>query len=317
MEAEAGRQRPGEWAAAEMEGRGCREGREMNFRNYITAFDVLRNRDGRQSFKDFYEELNSRTFHLRNDSELYSLCFAKSVVEPNWYVAGRPYYKVWPSILPAFLRLNLDVPASAIEPRSKAILVRFAEGSEPSLPLGGKLLCILAVAFQKEWLTKLFVIYRFDDGDGLANTSDGSFAIDYSDETLEVLIENEYAKFNDVDNGKFVMRIIGTLFLLENDPSIIQPDVLAADRDRFDNSTDPELRQRLIDKARKRGVVGWRIGESYETIPHYRRPHFGLRYTGTGGTIPRIVPIKGAVVHRQKLTQVPTGYIRPDGTEAE
>ena len=72
-----------------------------------------------------------------------------------------------------------------------------------------------------------------------------------------------------------------------------------------------------IEKARKRGIVGWSIGKQYETCPHYRRPHFGIRHTGKGGAIPRIVPIKGAVVHNKKLTTVPTGYITPTGVEVE
>ena len=121
-----------------------------------------------------------------------------------------------------------------------------------------------------------------------------------------------------VDDRDFVaVRAAVATLLLANDSTIIQPDVLADDRRRFDESIDPEFRQRLIDKARKRGIVGWRIGEVYETIPHFRRPHFGLRHTGKGRTIPKIVPIKGSTVHRDKLTKVPTGHIDEDGRELE
>jgi hypothetical protein len=73
----------------------------------------------------------------------------------------------------------------------------------------------------------------------------------------------------------------------------------------------------LVEKAAKRGVVGWSIGEQYEAIPHFRRPHLGLRWTEKGRKTPRIVPIKGSIVHRSKATDVPTGYLTEDGIEIE
>jgi hypothetical protein len=113
------------------------------------------------------------------------------------------------------------------------------------------------------------------------------------------------------------LRIALTVILLADDPSIITPDVLSADRDRYESETDEAWKQRAVDRAKRRGIVGWNIGADYEVCPHYRRPHFGIRHTGKGRTIPRIVPIKGAVVHRSRLTEVPTGYMLPDGTEVE
>lgn len=113
------------------------------------------------------------------------------------------------------------------------------------------------------------------------------------------------------------LKIGVSVLLLAGDQNIIQPDVLSKDRQRFDNLTDPEERQRLIDKARKRRIVGFRVGEQYESIPHYRRPHPALFHTGKGRTIPRIVFRSGCVVHRDKMTKVPTGYITPEGVEVE
>jgi hypothetical protein len=120
-----------------------------------------------------------------------------------------------------------------------------------------------------------------------------------------------------VDAVRQISRICVTCHLLADDPSIITPDVLSKDRDRYESETDEAWKQRAVDRARRRGIVGWNIGADYEVCPHYRRPHFGLRHTGKGKTVPRIVPIKGAVVHRSRLTEVPTGYMLPDGTEIE
>jgi hypothetical protein len=113
------------------------------------------------------------------------------------------------------------------------------------------------------------------------------------------------------------IQLVVAVCLLAADPSFIQADVLASDRRRFDESSDPSERARLIAKAEKRGVVGWRIGEAYETVPHYRRPHFALFHTGKGRTVPRILPVKGCIVHRDHLAAVPTGHLTDDGREVE
>ena len=105
----------------------------------------------------------------------------------------------------------------------------------------------------------------------------------------------------------FVMdciRLCCSLCLLENDPSIISPDVLADDRAKYDQSGD----QRFVDKAHRRGKVGWDVGRHVEVSPHYRRPHMTLVWTGHGRVLPRIVPRRGSVVHREVVEKVPMGF---------
>ena len=105
----------------------------------------------------------------------------------------------------------------------------------------------------------------------------------------------------------FVMdciRLCCSLCLLENDPSIISPDVLADDRAKFEASGD----QRYIDKAHRRGKVGWDVGKHIEVIPHFRRPHMMLVWTGRGRAVPRIVPRKGSIVHREAVEKLPSGF---------
>jgi hypothetical protein len=93
-----------------------------------------------------------------------------------------------------------------------------------------------------------------------------------------------------------------SLCLLENDPSVIEPDVLSKDRMRFEASGD----EKYIDKAHRRGTVGWNVGRRMELAPHYRRRHMALVWTGSG----RVVPRRGRVVHREKVEKVPSGFGR-------
>ena len=68
------------------------------------------------------------------------------------------------------------------------------------------------------------------------------------------------------------IRLCCSLCLLENDPSIISPDVLSKDRDRFEKTGDEEY----VDKARRRGKVGWDVGQHVEVMRHYRQPRMML-----------------------------------------
>jgi len=94
-----------------------------------------------------------------------------------------------------------------------------------------------------------------------------------------------------------------SLCLLDNDPSVIEPDVLSKDRTKFEETGD----QKYVDKAHRRDKVGWNVGRQIEVSPHYRRPHMMLAWTGPGRSVPKIVPRRGTIVHRQKVEKIPTG----------
>ena len=109
------------------------------------------------------------------------------------------------------------------------------------------------------------------------------------------------------------MRLCCTLCLLDEEPSVILPDVLADDRTRYEATLD----EKYVNKADRRGKVGWNIGSQIEKVPHYRRPHMAMVWTGEGRKIPKIVPRKGSIVHRQAVEKVPTGFLGGAGHNME
>jgi hypothetical protein len=64
----------------------------------------------------------------------------------------------------------------------------------------------------------------------------------------------------------------------------------------------------IIDRAKRRGKIGWNIGKGIEVIPHMRRPHPALVWTGHGRVTPRIILRKGCLVHQDALKRIPTGF---------
>ena len=61
---------------------------------------------------------------------------------------------------------------------------------------------------------------------------------------------------------------------------------MADDRAKYETSGD----QKFVDKANRRGKVGWDVGKHIEVIPHFRRPHMTLVWTGPAGRFQRLCP---------------------------
>lgn len=305
----------------------------MKFHNFTTMFSMFRNSG--QNDREFYAEaLDACNRNIDGDlSGEYQrmegmtrgrmkAARARAHIEDAWFQLGRPYYKVWPAVVNPLCKLHLDVSFFDITSgmTSSVLAARFSEGNEVAscdLRLRSLIVCYKKPSSDDPYSGVLWVLPCIYDNSSNTELDAGGVML----RGFEPTIQGELDAMGNAPGGRdgydsicrAATKIAMTVLLLANDPSIIKPDVLAADREAYDRTGDPKY----IERAKKKGIVGWRIGEEYETCPHFRRPHFALRHTGKGKTIPKIVPVKGAVVHRSKLTQVPTGYITPDGIEVE
>lgn len=270
-----------------------------------------------------------------------------AVTEQQWRKELKPFYNVWPCIGEALANTSLDLScthfvtghANLIATHQvSVVLLRWPEGQEFD---GVVKSCLVSIRYvppiseegrqvakeynlspdsinsSTEMNVELWV--RIDAEREIINGIttpiywDRNFRL-YPDKTLlesftvasqEVPSELSEAECKTTDR---VLHIVGAVLLMagNKDPcELISPVVLNADRDKYDLNKDTKY----ISKAKKRGVVGWDIGKNIEFSPHMRRPHFGLRWTEKGRTVPKIVPIKGCIVRRNKLTDVPTGFL--------
>ena len=284
---------------------------------------------------DFHNYTSTREACTRNGvfgtaDNFYKMAFADAVrvnsaqfygqlqVERAWENARKPYYAVWPSIVPMLTRLNLDLDSSLIQLPLSALCIRFPEEKNP-----------LAFNWKDEVVQiRCMMMGEINEGRGLSilidvgeDMTDGEgFGVPIytyrnfrrqSGLTVEGAIQelgrNEYAELGVQIPEELItdcVRLCCSLCLLENDPSVIEPDVLSKDRARYEQTGDPKY----IDKAHRRGKVGWNVGHRMEVMPHYRRPHMALVWTGAGRAVPKVVPRRGSVVHREKIEKVPSGF---------
>lgn len=244
---------------------------------------------------------------------------SQMIAEQAWEQAQRPYYNVWPSIVPMLTRLNLDLDSTLVRLPTPALCVRLPKQDNPLVfDWEGKPAHIQSILMgeSKQADTILMMI---DLGEtktaGQFQVPVGSYCNFPRQEGLTVeqsvaalprrpsnkgLIDIPEAMLSDC------VRLCCSLCLLDNDPSVIEPDVLSKDRDKFEETGD----QKYVEKAHRRGKFGWNVGRHIEVAPHYRRPHLMLAWTGTGRTMPKIVPRRGTIVHRDVVEKVPSGVAK-------
>lgn len=290
----------------------------MKFHEWISLCQLLRNvnRQCRNLRQDelhamFYSpDYRKRQWGGQGEEER---CRARVYFEMDWVADERPYYNVWPVVLDPMQKVRLDLPADCFSLPKRPICLRFPVGCEPRSEHGVRLHSILFQGTRTPEGHYGLLVTTQSDYDASGDQIDYiSFPL-LSEKTVEdgiAEIESVWAKTISSQTqatNRLAVRFAVGLCLLKDDPDLVIPDVLADDRIKFDETGD----QKYVEKARRRGKVGWNVGSHLEVDPHFRRAHFGLRWTGEGRRVPRIVPIKGCIVKRHKLTQVPTGALGP------
>ena len=286
----------------------------MDFHNYTTMRDWTRRSMPEDRFANdpdqFYQQVMADAIRQRSSQFL-----AQMLNERDWERNKKPYYNVFPSIIPMLTRLNLDLDSSLIQLPLPALCIRLPKDKNPLMfDWQGKQVSIGCMLIGKindgggisvlidigELMPEIgFPIYtyrNFRRQDGL--TVESALHELKKDWSAEMGIAIPEPIINDC------VRLCCSLCLLENDSSIISPDVLNDDRSKFDQTGD----HKYIEKAHRRGKVGWDVGRHIEVIPHFRRPHMTLVWTCRGRAVPKIVPRRGSIVHREAVEKLPSGF---------
>lgn len=295
----------------------------MKFEDYLTIRDWTKRLKLSLGF-DPSDQDNFWRGQLRAAADLKSSpCMNQVLLEAAWEKQHRPYYDLYPAIAPMLLRVSLEVDTKFLElaiPKFAAFAIRLPEGNSP----------IRFTSGDKEWQIKCLLagrcILRTKDKmhKGLSIWADTGERDEHGI-PLHCYINLPLAEGLDLEHSfstlpydatAFIglqipgdvrmacVKLVCAICLLADDQSLIEPEVLSKDLGRYEQTHD----QALVDKARRRGKLGWSIGKGIEVIPHIRRPHMALFWTGKGRLIPRIGWRKGSVVHRDTVLKVPSGF---------
>lgn len=255
-----------------------------------------------QSFNnEYFKECEAAG--LRNISEGEKRLFH---IGSLWYRQRRPFFNVYPGVEKCLRNTRLDIDPEAI-PQSiihqlGVMEVRTQAGSKtPSFFLAvlpgvtaGKspVMAVHTMRTDTRGIQSCVSPFgkQLDDRSGPKITDDWDGSSDADEMLTEVTAR---------------LRIAIGVMLLASDPRYCEPVLLNRDKGKLLNETEREV---AIERARRNGNYGFDIGKGIEVSPHFRRPHFAIRWTGKGSSVPRLVPVKGAVINESLVTTVPTGY---------
>jgi len=301
----------------------------MNFYTYLDSWTIVKNRKEvppEMTTEDFYTIIG-RSASQANDP----FTFRQTYGEVSWIALKRPYYSVWPKIVPLLCKLDLSkVISSQIKLPLDTICLRFAQDVPSILDFdwGGKRWNVRCVMASMQPVTSgpgtplgRGITIWTDFGETVSRPDGIKVPVfefrnfPLRDEyTVDVAIHHlpwHQSKDQGVQPPMKVLddivRLVCTICLMGNDPDLIEPDILSADQEKY-NSGDAVLIERLIDKAKRRGKFGFNVGRNLDVSPHYRRAHPALMWTGHGRIVPRVVMRKGAMIHRDLVEKVPTGH---------
>ena len=206
----------------------------------------------------------------------------------EWKGKRQPFFNVYPVIIECLRNTNADIDCGLIERNVihdlGVIEVRTPEGSDiPPFLMG----------FDSNVL--------FEDG----TKGSAVFVVSFQEDgvyTFNLQFGRKPVWDGEMSMLTLITRIAVGVLMLAGNPDFCQPVILSKDIGK------PIDEEAAIERAKKRGLIGFTLGKDIQVGPHVRRPHFAIRWTGKGASIPKYVPIKGCMVHRNKLLEVPTGF---------
>lgn len=251
----------------------------------------------------------------------------QGAAELNWFRLKRPFYNVWPGVIPLFLGLKLDIDTGLIKLPEEPAYFRLPTEKNPLQFKAGEqtwaVRTILAqpVPARCDNPPKLLLIIDIGERDELGGTI---FSIRNFPFRQGLTLEDSLAQLPrhaSADKGVLVpeetfqncTRLVCGVYLLDQgDSDLIQPVVLQKDAQKFEATGDSQY----IERARRRGTTGWHIGRQIERAPHFRAAHLAIYWTGPGRQ-KAVVKLRGAdkpiIVHRRQVEKLPTGFL--DGAE--
>ena len=242
-------------------------------------------------------------------------------LEQKWFNNKRPYYNIYPSIIPSLIKISLDkLTVDHVNLPLPGLLIRFPDSNHPlrfwheDKEYSLKTIMVADKFRFENKPNEEFLIFWIDVGEVALDWNVQMFRLLCKRPGMNVteafdLLKNHYSADEGVKYpDEFIedcAKLVCTLCLMANDDFIMQPEVLVSDEEKYEKTKD----NKYVEKAIARGKYGWNVGKNIEIIPHVRAAcPAALYWTGVGKKTPKIRFRKGCIVHRKKLNDMPTGY---------
>lgn len=241
---------------------------------------------------------------IRNAMSVSHELAGQLLCEKSFHEANCPYYCVHRSIADGLCRVSLDIDCSYFKLPLETLELRFRE------PGWNGIRSIFAAEINTHDGPGIGVWVDCGETDAYGGPCSIYNKFQWKEGVTVAKCLEDLPWHNEIteDEQKLIrtcVQLVLAVCLVGQDDEMVSPDVLTADRAKL----NAENAERLAEKARRRGKVGWVLGDDSNTMsPHYRCPHFAIRWTGVGRKVARLTKIKGSTIHRDQVTNVPTGF---------
>jgi hypothetical protein len=228
----------------------------MQFWQYRTTRSYVQaaNLGDRRSIRDFYASTMNFSMDIADRAS-----FRQQLLEGWWEIDKCPYYRVYPSIIPLLLRLNLSIDTGLIKPPTslRVFAVHFPKTDHKlSFDDNGSHYSIRSLICGPVTLQKGDHVYNgisiwvdFGELIGMCEKDcdsrmknfpvmtyinmpvEAGLTVEDASNMLQHDPSATYGIIMPQETKAGIIKLICTLCLLENDPAIIEPDVLDKDRE--------------------------------------------------------------------------------------
>lgn len=267
------------------------------FHNYKTIYDFLHKISPEASGPDpirFYRKLLLESTRpamsfMANILADPGVIHNQLVSEYLWVKGDRPYYNVYPSLVPVFAKGRLDIPVNLLKlPHgSSCFCIRLPEENK-SLVIDDqhRVQTILFWKLEKEVINKYLKKIQFEfpvhnmimlwiDVNERESVHGSPFPI-LTYKTLvwdnDETIEESMCKLQESNSSQLGLKVpeeivrncvrlaASVCFLVESGDELIVPDVLAKDRIAYQQAKTKQEKDKFREKAIKAGKFGWNVG---------------------------------------------------------
>jgi hypothetical protein len=282
----------------------------MEFNFYRTYYDIQKffmKKEGLKNHlspEEYYRELVCKSL-VDNEAS----AAIQSISEITWLLSGRPYFKIYPDLIPVFSRCPLDIPASLIEfPYGlTAFAIYMPMRDENSLIIDDHhyVRSILVFRYRnvaEDVRNKLGLPVEMHDPDYDSLNNRLTFWVDVGETAQGIRLSLPVYTYKQLawkgtetvdeslsalpNHPSFSMGlkiplevidqcarlVLSVCFLAKSQDGLILPDVLSADRPELMRADEKRI-QILVDRAKKKGKYGWVIGSNMMSRPSASSHH--------------------------------------------
>lgn len=268
----------------------------MEFFELRTVYDLAKRHNSKLTTPEFVEWAKNELAANQPDPKQRSVELSRFETEQEWMDNGRPYFNVWPDVVPLLTNVNVDVPASYLRLPFSAFVLRLPKTGNPLAvdeqhPV--KAVLVWERLLEDHGRTVcLWVDIGEDAPNGIPMLQWASLNCS-SDKTIESAFAGKPMPglpgliMSDELKHRLLRLAVSVCFLYTGTDRLIEPDILSKDLAAYleahRKGDDQKIRE-IRDRAVRRGKRGWNVGQ-HERLRPLASQSNGAEETGTRGPL--------------------------------